>query len=253
MSLTTQTLSAQARLFKSLKLWSFYVDLQESIGTVDSTRRAYDRMFELKIANAQIVINYANFLEDNDYFEDSFRVYERGVDLFTYPIAFELWNTYLIKFTKRYGGEKLERARDLFEQALEKCPPKYAKPIYLLYGQFEARPTLRISLTCAGGLRPDQARDGGVRPHDARGRDGRSVRGLRDPGRQDDRQLRSAGDASRLRARDRGPAERSDGRDVSSLCSARAQARRDRPGPRHLRPCQSVLRPQGAPAVRRPD
>lgn len=100
-------------------------------------------MFELKIANAQIVINYANFLEDNDYFEDSFRVYERGVDLFTYPIAFELWNTYLIKFTKRYGGEKLERARDLFEQALDKCPPKYAKPIYLLYGQFEVRLTLR--------------------------------------------------------------------------------------------------------------
>lgn len=25
------------------------------------------------------------------------------------------------------GGSKLERARDLFEQCLEKCPPKYAK------------------------------------------------------------------------------------------------------------------------------
>lgn len=31
----------------------------------------------------------------------------------------------------------MERARDLFEQALEKCPPKYAKPLYLLYGQLE--------------------------------------------------------------------------------------------------------------------
>lgn len=30
------------------------------------------------------------------------QVYERGVDLFTYPIAFEIWNTYLSKFIKRY-------------------------------------------------------------------------------------------------------------------------------------------------------
>ena len=35
------------------------------------------------------------------------------------------------------GGSKLERARDLFEQALEKCPPQSCKPIFLLYTQLE--------------------------------------------------------------------------------------------------------------------
>lgn len=35
------------------------------------------------------------------------------------------------------GGSKLERARDLFEQALEKCPPALCKPLYLMYGQLE--------------------------------------------------------------------------------------------------------------------
>jgi pre-mRNA-splicing factor SYF1 len=35
------------------------------------------------------------------------------------------------------GGSKLERARDLFEQALEKCPPKSCKPLFLMYGQLE--------------------------------------------------------------------------------------------------------------------
>ncbi|GAA5861780.1 hypothetical protein JCM1840_005267 [Sporobolomyces johnsonii] len=132
-----ETLAPQQRLFKSLKLWSFYVDLEESIGTVETTKAVYDRIFELKIANAQIVINYANFLEENEYWEESFKVYERGVDLFTYPIAFEIWNAYLSKFIRRYGGDKLERARDLFEQALESCPPKFCKPLYLLYGQLE--------------------------------------------------------------------------------------------------------------------
>lgn len=31
----------------------------------------------------------------------------------------------------------MERARDLFEQALEDCPPKFAKPLFLLYGKLE--------------------------------------------------------------------------------------------------------------------
>ncbi|EJT98495.1 hypothetical protein DACRYDRAFT_118755 [Dacryopinax primogenitus] len=131
------TLPVQARLFKSLKLWSFYVDLEESIGTVESTKRAYEKILELRIANAQVIINYAAFLEENKYWEDSFKVYERGVELFTFPIAFEIWNIYLSKFVKRYGGSKLERTRDLFEQALEKCPAKQSKPLFLMYAKLE--------------------------------------------------------------------------------------------------------------------
>ena len=108
----------QARLFKSLKLWSFYVDLEESIGTVETAKAVYDKILELRIANAQVkciemflvieltylkvIVNYAAFLEENKYFEESFKVYERGVELFTFPIAFEIWNIYLAKFVKRY-------------------------------------------------------------------------------------------------------------------------------------------------------
>jgi pre-mRNA-splicing factor SYF1 len=97
----------------------------------------YDKILELKIANAQIIVNYAAFLEENKYFEESFKVYERGVELFTFPVSFELWNIYLAKFTARYAGTKLERARDLFEQALEKCPPKSCKPLFLMYAKLE--------------------------------------------------------------------------------------------------------------------
>ncbi len=49
-----QSLPVQARLFKSLKLWSYYVDLEESIGTVETTKRVYDQILELRIANAQV-------------------------------------------------------------------------------------------------------------------------------------------------------------------------------------------------------
>ena len=132
-----ESLPPQSRLFKSLKLWGFYTDLQESLGTVESARRAFNQILELKIASAQTIINFAMFLEEHGYFEDAFKVYERGIELFSYPVAFELWNVYLSKFIKRYGGSKLERARDLFEQALERCPPKFCKPLFLQYGQLE--------------------------------------------------------------------------------------------------------------------
>lgn len=45
-------------------------------------------------------------------------MYERGVSLFKYPHVRDIWLAYLQQFVKRYEGTKLERARDLFRQAL---------------------------------------------------------------------------------------------------------------------------------------
>ena len=53
----------QGRLYRSLKLWTFYCDLEESLGTQESTRAAYDRIMELRIATPQIILNYAAFLQ----------------------------------------------------------------------------------------------------------------------------------------------------------------------------------------------
>ncbi len=142
-----ETLSPQQRVHKSWKLWSFYVDLVESVSTLEGTKKVYDRIFELRIATPQTVVNFANLLEENQYFEDSFKVYERGLDLFNYPVAFEIWNLYLTKAVDRKIS--IERLRDLFEQAVEGCPPKFAKVLYLMYGSLEeerglARHAMRI-------------------------------------------------------------------------------------------------------------
>ena len=142
-----ENLSPQQRVHKSWKLWSFYVDLVESVSTLQETRKVYERIFELRIATPQTVVNYANLLEENQYFEESFKIYERGLDLFNYPVAFELWNLYLKKAVDRKIG--MERLRDLFEQAVEDCPPKFAKVLYLMYGALEeerglARHAMRI-------------------------------------------------------------------------------------------------------------
>ncbi|KMQ45205.1 pre-mRNA splicing factor syf-1 [Trichophyton rubrum] len=142
-----ETLSPQQRIHKSWKLWSFYVDLVESVRSLEETTQVYERIFELRIATPQTVVNYANLLEEHKYFEDSFKIYERGLDLFNYPVAFELWNLYLTKAVDRKIG--IERLRDLFEQAVDGCPPKFAKVLYLMYGNLEeerglARHAMRI-------------------------------------------------------------------------------------------------------------
>ncbi|KAH6660740.1 hypothetical protein BKA67DRAFT_653901 [Truncatella angustata] len=142
-----EDLSPQQRVHKSWKLWSFYVDLVESVSSLEETKKVYERIFELRIATPQTVVNYANLMEEHKYHEDSFRIYERGLDLFSYPVAFELWNLYLTKAVDRKLG--IERLRDLFEQAVEDCPPKFAKTLYLMYGNLEeerglARHAMRI-------------------------------------------------------------------------------------------------------------
>ncbi|KAL3151001.1 hypothetical protein ABBQ38_012874 [Trebouxia sp. C0009 RCD-2024] len=127
----------QGRLYRSLKLWTFYCDLEESLGTPESTRAAYDRIMELRIATPQIVLNYAAFLQELKFWEESFKVYERGLALFKWPHVRDLWQTYLAQFVQRYKGSKLERARDLFRQAIESAPAKESKQLFLQYAALE--------------------------------------------------------------------------------------------------------------------
>lgn len=59
------------------------------------------------------------FPQENKYFEDAFKVYERGVKIFKYPHVKDIWVTYLTKFVRRYQRSKLERARELFDEAVK--------------------------------------------------------------------------------------------------------------------------------------
>ena len=65
----------QNRVFRSLKLWSMYADLEESLGTFQSTKAVYQRILDLRIATPQLIMNYAIFLEEHNYFEEAFKVW----------------------------------------------------------------------------------------------------------------------------------------------------------------------------------
>jgi pre-mRNA-splicing factor SYF1 len=126
------------RLYKNVKVWSLYLDLEESLGTIETCRAAYDRVMDLKVITAQMALNYAAFLEEKEFFEDSFRVFERAVSLFSFPTgAKKIWLVYLDKFMARYEGTKLERLRDLFEQAVAQVPPEDAAEFYVKFAKAE--------------------------------------------------------------------------------------------------------------------
>ncbi|ESO83805.1 hypothetical protein LOTGIDRAFT_236450 [Lottia gigantea] len=156
-----ETETVQNRVHKSLKVWSLYADLEESFGTFKSCKAVYDRIIDLRIATPQIIINYGMFLEESNYFEEAFKAYEKGIALFKWPNVYDIWNNYLAKFIQRYGGSKLERARDLFEQCLEDCPLKYAKSIYLLFAKLEedhglARHAMAVYDRATNGVLPEE-------------------------------------------------------------------------------------------------
>jgi pre-mRNA-splicing factor SYF1 len=49
----------------------------------------------------------------------------------------KIWLQYLDRFLERYGGTKMERLRDLFEQAVAKVPAEDAAEFYIKYAKAE--------------------------------------------------------------------------------------------------------------------
>lgn len=75
----------------AIQLWQLYIDLERNFGTFSTVRAAYKRMMELKVITPFILMNYAQMLEDNQYFEESFKVFEYGISLFQWPNVHEIW------------------------------------------------------------------------------------------------------------------------------------------------------------------
>jgi len=81
----------------NIRAWSLYLDLLENCGSFEETRSAYDRVVDLKIATPETILNFTNFLQVNNFYEESFRVYERAVQIFSWPHVYDIWVNYLSK------------------------------------------------------------------------------------------------------------------------------------------------------------
>ena len=121
----------------NVRAWSLYIDLLENFSSFEDAKAAYERMIEIKIATPEIILNFGKFLQEHNFYEESFRVYERAVQLFKWPHCYELWVVYLTKIIEKIAGSKVERIRHLFQQALKDCPKEKAKLFLLMHADFE--------------------------------------------------------------------------------------------------------------------
>jgi len=123
----------------SVKLWSLYIDMEHNFGTVDTIRSAYKRCIELKVITPQMLLNFASFLQEHHYYEESFKVYETGLAMFDWPVLYDIWMTYLKTFVERYEEDKIERSRDLFDKVTITCPADKKMTFFLMYAELEEK------------------------------------------------------------------------------------------------------------------
>lgn len=138
--------------YKSMRLWHFLVDLTQSVSTSEDVIKVHHRLFDLRIASPQTVLSGTSYLEGQRLFEQAFRLYDKGASALSWPDALQVWVVYLTKFVKRFGSRKLERARDLFEEAIRSAPitrkggHKYPHPqlrlLYVMYAEMEEKHSL---------------------------------------------------------------------------------------------------------------
>ena len=57
---------------------------------------------------------HVQFLLQRHLFEQSFKTCERGLEIFPWPHAYDIWLVYLRTMVARFKGTKTERIRELF-------------------------------------------------------------------------------------------------------------------------------------------
>ena len=121
----------------SQRLWHLYLDLAENLDSLENIKKAYNDMIARKLVSPQTLMNYCDYLQQKGFWEEAFRVYEKGVNNFQWPHVYEIWVCYLKWFVERYGERKLERSRELFEEVLRTSPKDKIKVFYLMYAKLE--------------------------------------------------------------------------------------------------------------------
>jgi pre-mRNA-splicing factor SYF1 len=78
-------------------------------------RQAYNKAIDLKIITPFMVLIYVKFLQnDCSLFEESYRIFERAIEMFPWPHKYEQWLLYLNLVVSRFRDTKVERIRELF-------------------------------------------------------------------------------------------------------------------------------------------
>ncbi|KAL7066781.1 hypothetical protein ACR3K2_27920 [Cryptosporidium serpentis] len=102
----------------NLKIWQLNFDLELNFGTLETAKSTFEEIFKNGILTTGIVMSYAKYLFSNQYFEESFRIYERAIAIIPWPYIKHVWIVYLNKFVQHYTNKRIDRTRDIFESCI---------------------------------------------------------------------------------------------------------------------------------------
>lgn len=130
-SFSNARLPVQSRVFKSPRLWAFYMSLLEQMGDTLRLESAYDRAMHLGLGTLSMMFGHAS--KD----PKPISVYENGLTIFKSPEAsFEIWKV-LVKRTLQGDSSK---CRETFERAIAGGIPGFeARWLFDKYIDFELK------------------------------------------------------------------------------------------------------------------
>ena len=151
LSCARRAVSSKNKLAYSVRAWVTLLDLEEALGTLQTTKVAYNSCMETGMANVQICMNYTDYLWNKSFFEETFSIFEKTLDLFPQPEKQKhVWDNYLLKFSERYilpyeersepiPSAKLERLRELYERCVTNLPSNLSGEQFLNYARLEEK------------------------------------------------------------------------------------------------------------------
>lgn len=130
-SFSNVRLPVQSRVFKSPRLWAFYMSLLEQKGDTLRLEVAYNRSMDLGLGTLSMMFDHASKASN------PLSVYENGLTVFASPEAsFEIWKVLVNRSLQGDSG----KCRETFERAIAGGIPGFeAKWIFDKYTEFELR------------------------------------------------------------------------------------------------------------------
>lgn len=128
-----------------VECWMLMIDLELCSGSTLSCLKLYKTMLASKVMTPLAILAFSKYFEEQSLLEESFRVYETGIDLFKGFVSKEIFVLYLVKIRKQ-SGPQMHSIRALFEQLLNHSGPDDRFLFVLLQVKFETEVGLNSSV-----------------------------------------------------------------------------------------------------------
>ncbi|SCN63493.1 pre-mRNA-splicing factor SYF1, putative [Plasmodium chabaudi chabaudi] len=138
-----QNVQNKFNLKNSIKLVCLVLDMEINYGTVETALCMFDLLYHSKSITIKMVLSFANYLYEQKYFNECFKVYEKAISIFHYPYLYPIYVNYINKYIERYKDKNISYVRELFKQAIygtdnkTYVPKEFSKYIFLMYISFE--------------------------------------------------------------------------------------------------------------------